>query len=167
MALSLSLVTSCPLMYAEVRLHILMTHRDDRYDIGAGLSDAQLKLLMGGSLSLWSDNYCSGVVECGGWAYCPSGAPANTCVPSTGWMQDSRYDAEFAQSAGGLLFPRSNVGAGAFWNFVAGLAHDSDEVLRRTKALAASMAARGVVGLCPEGCSCSFGARCGKPYVKP
>ena len=85
------------------------------------------RLVLGGSLSLWSDNYCSGTVECGGWAYCPgskwpAGAPfpsegGNTtaCVSGIGWMQDEKNDAAFIQSAGGLLFPRSNVGAGAFW----------------------------------------------------
>ena len=140
------------------------------FDIGAPLrntSGPQRALLLGGSLSLWSDRYCSGTVECGGWAYCPNGAPSDTCVSAQGWMQDAKYDAEFIESAGGLLFPRANVGAGSFWNYRADLAPDSAEVLRRTDALAASMAGRGVMGLCPPGCSCSFGSRCGKPYQKP
>lgn len=43
-------------------------------DIGQGLPEEQRPLLLGGSMPLWSDNYCSKTVECGGWAYCP-GAP--------------------------------------------------------------------------------------------
>jgi hypothetical protein len=38
-----------------------------------------------------------------------------TLLPMARWMQDEKNDDAFVQSAGGLLFPRSNVGAGAFW----------------------------------------------------
>ena len=96
------------------------------YDIAHGLTPGLRRLVLGGSLSLWSDAYCSGTVECGGWAYClgskwPAGAPfpeggnTSACVSGIGWMQDEKNDDAFIQSAGGLLFPRSNVGAGAFW----------------------------------------------------
>ena len=147
------------------------------YDIARGLSDDGRALVLGGSLSLWSDNYCSGTVECGGWAYClgspwPAGAPFPTsggntsaCVSGIAWMQEEQHDDAFILSAGGLLFPRANVGAGAFWNFRPDLAHDSAEVTRRTAALAATMKARQVMGLCPQGCTCSFGSRCGKAYA--
>jgi len=149
-------------------------------DIAAGLpaGGAQRSRVMGGALSLWSDAYCSGKVECGGWAYCP-GAPwpqdalfptgyaADTCISGVGWMQSSEQDAAFTQSAGGLLFPRANFGAGAFWNYRADVGADGIEVLRRTGALAASMAERGVLGLCPPGCSCSFSDRCGVPSPPP
>ena len=145
-------------------------------DIGAGLANAQRPLLLGGAMPLWSDTYCSGTVECGGWAYCPgspwpAGAPfptrgaGSTCVSSLGWMQSSDQDAAFILSAGGLLFPRANVGAGAFWNYRNDVAPNSVEVVRRTAALAASMAVRGVVGLCEPGCQCSFGSRCGAAYT--
>ena len=146
------------------------------YDIAQGLASPGLRdRVMGGSLSLWSDSYCSGTVECGGWAYCPgapwpSAAPfptghaGDTCVSKIGWMQSEAHDAQFIQSAGGLLFPRANVGAGSFWNYRSDLAPNSNEVLRRTKALAASMAERGVMGLCPDGCTCSFSSRCGAEY---
>ena len=143
------------------------------YDVAAGLAAApaaQRARLMGGSMSLWSDNYCSGRVECGGWALCPAASIAaakdtRTCVPPTGWMQDAAQNAAFELSVGGLLWPRANVGAGAFWHFNGALASNSTEVLRRTSALAASMEERGVVGICPHGCSCSFGDRCGTPYT--
>lgn len=147
------------------------------YDIAEELSPVLRRNVLGGSLSLWSDSYCSGVVECGGWAYCPNtpwpvgspfpiGGEVGSCVSGIGWMQDEENDDAFIQSAGGLLFPRANVGAGAFWNFRADLPAHSGEVRRRTKALEASMLERGVLGLCPEGCSCSFSSRCGKPYKK-
>ena len=73
-------------------------------------------------------------------------------------------DAAFILSAGGLLFPRANIGAGAFWNYRQDITSESAEMLRRTDALAASMKARGVMGVCPPGCSCSFGSRCGNAY---
>ena len=79
-------------------------------------------------------------------------------------MQSSNQDGPFIQSAGGLLFPRANVGAGAFWNFRNDVLADSAEVLRRTAAVAASMKDRGVMGLCQPGCSCSFSGRCGYSY---
>jgi hypothetical protein len=143
------------------------------YDIGEGLGargSAQRARLLGGSLNLWSDAYCSGQVECGGWAYCPgsneSHPDATECVPSTGFMQDAAQDAVFVQSAGGLLFPRANVGAGSFWRFDDRVGSNSSEILRRTGALARTMEERGVVGLCPQNCTCSFGDRCGQPYTK-
>ena len=80
-------------------------------------------------------------------------------------MQSEAEDAKFELSAGGLLFPRANVGAGAFWNYVEEVGPDDAELLRRTDALAASMAERGVVGLCPVNCSCDFASRCGEPYA--
>ena len=147
------------------------------YDIARGLPADGRALVLGGSLSLWSDNYCSGTVECGGWAYCPgspwpagapfptSGGNTSACVSGIAWMQEEKHDDAFILSAGGLLFPRANVGAGAFWNFRPDLAHDSAEVTRRTAALAATMKARQVTGLCPQGCTCSFGSRCGKAYA--
>ena len=126
-------------------------------------------------MSLWSDTYCSASVECGGWAYCPNapwpagdpfppGHPGNTCISSLGWMQSSKQDAKFVLSAGGLLFPRANIGAGAFWNYRQDVEPDSAELLRRTSALAMTMAERDVQGLCPSNCSCSFGERCGAAY---
>ena len=126
-------------------------------------------------MPLWSDNYCSGTVECGGWAYCPgapwpahapfpTSRPGSTCPSSLGWMQSSEQDVAFVLSAGGLLFPRANFGAGAFWNYRHDVTTSSAEMLRRTDALAASMEERGVVGLCEPGCSCSFGSRCGVGY---
>ena len=50
-------------------------------------------------------------------------------------------------------------------NFRGDFAPDSPEVLRRTTALAESMRMRGVTGLCPTNCTCSFGSRCGKAYA--
>ena len=136
------------------------------YDINQGtITDPeQLKRLLGGSMSLWSDNYCSVTAECGGWAQCPGGKPATSCLHSTSWMQPEKEDAAFIQSAGGLLFPRSNVGAGSFWHFNEALKPNGPEFLARTAALAKIMDARGVLGLCPPGCSCSFGGRCGADY---
>jgi len=134
------------------------------YDIGAGLSTAERQSLIGGSLNLWSDSYCSTRVECGGWAYCPNGQPADTCVSEVGWMQSSAQNAAFELSAGGLLFPRASIGAGSFWHYSPTILHNSTEMLYRTRALAASMEERGVVGMCPKSCTCSFVSRCGQRY---
>ena len=79
-------------------------------------------------------------------------------------MQDETMDAQFIESAGGLLFPRSNIAAGTFWHYDSALSPTSLEFSTRTDALAREMAARGVMGLCPAGCSCSFGSRCGVAY---
>ena len=79
-------------------------------------------------------------------------------------MQDEKMDARFIESAGGLLFPRSNIAAGTFWHYDSALSPSSLEFNARTDALARGMADRGVMGLCPVGCSCSFGSRCGAAY---
>jgi hypothetical protein len=137
------------------------------YDISGGLitSEIQKQHFLGGGVCLWSDSYCSLAAECGGWATCIGGStPTSKCAGSSGWMQDSKYDRQFIQSAGGLLFPRSNIAAGSLWNYNATLSHASEEFVARTRRLAAVMEERDVMGLCPPGCSCSFGGRCGQSY---
>merc|ERR1712232_248201 len=77
------------------------------YDIAGGevLTEAERDLFIGGGVSLWGDNYCSGTAECGGWSHCPDGSPPEHCVPATGWMQNKSQDFSFFQSAGGKLWP--------------------------------------------------------------
>ena len=108
---------------------------------------------------------CNLQAECGGWASCIGGNPDTTkCQGQVGWMQDEKQDARFIESAGGLLFPRSNIAAGTFWHYDSALSPTSLEFGARTDALARAMADRGVLGLCPAGCACSFGSRCGAAY---
>ena len=60
-------------------------------DISPGFSAAQSKLMLGGELSMWSDNYCY-TQEC-------LGGPA----PYASVLYNPEYDTQFAQSIGGMV----------------------------------------------------------------
>jgi hypothetical protein len=82
-------------------------------------------------------------------------------------MQPAAEDVTFVLSAGGKLFPRSNVAAGTLWNYDSALEPSSDEFQARTGQLAHSQISRGLKWVCPP-CSsgCGFGGRCGTAYHK-
>lgn len=139
-------------------------------DPAEGLSGKQRRLVLGGGLSLWSDNYCAGVAECGGWRFCPGFASASSCVypadaGGLGWMQSADEDEAFMKSAGALLFPRANIAAGSMWNYKSSLPFTSSEFRLRTASLAASQSHRKAgVDACPSICYCDFVQRCAIPY---
>jgi hypothetical protein len=125
------------------------------YDPGAGLSPAELPLLLGAEASQWTDTYCY-IDQCG--------AGGGSARP-VGWqLFDPQYDAEFALSIGGMIFPRALVGAGAFYNFNGSVAPDDPAFVAAIFALNDQLAARGGY-VCPSNCSCDQVSACGVPYV--
>jgi hypothetical protein len=113
----------------------------------------QLPNMLGVSASCWTDMYCR-VNECGAW---------NDPVPMAWWMADRSYDAEFAASVSGLIWPRAAAMAGAAWNFQP---LSPAEFNRSFGAHTIRLSARGI-DLCPMQCSCNEVMRCNTPYPKP
>ena len=77
------------------------------HDIGAGVPPNETQLLLGGEMSMWSDTYCH-EQQCGA-----SSGPTPVGAP----LFPPSADAQFAQSIGGMVWPRGFVGAQAFWRF--------------------------------------------------
>ena len=127
-------------------------------DIGAGVVTTDRHLLLGGEVSMWTDNYCD-TVQCG----------AGTGKPPVGAaLFGPERDAEFTRSIGAMIFPGAAVGAGAFWNYdtSAPLLANSTVFANHLGAHTARLLARGVAA-CPSGCgyACDELSQCGVPYI--
>ena len=77
------------------------------YDIAQKVPAAQLPLVLGGEMSMWTDTYLY-IDQCGASA----GSP-----PVGAALFNPANDAEFGASIGGMIWPRGFVGAAAFWNY--------------------------------------------------
>ena len=126
------------------------------HDIGAGVPPNETKLLLGGEMSMWSDTYCY-EQQCGS-SVGPTPVGAPLFPPSA--------DVQFAQSIGGMIWPRGFVGAQAFWNFDASTDPSSDAFVAAIWSLNDQLAQRGSL-TCPTNCSCDQLSACGKPYLPP
>lgn len=126
------------------------------YDISTNVPATQMKLLLGGEMSMWSDSYCY-ISQCGS----SNGGP-----PQGHALFPPEQDAAFAQSIGGMIWPRGFVGAQAFWNYDAATKPDDPAFVAGIYKLSDSLAARGSY-VCPTNCSCDQLTACGKPYLKP
>ena len=124
-------------------------------DIAPGVSEVNKHLMLGGETSMWSDSYC--------WTHQCGSSTGPT--PVAAQMYGPHMDREFAASIAGVMFPRTAVGAGSFWNFQPGLDAKSSAFSAVVRAQNERMAARGLDS-CPEGCACETLTRCGKPYIR-
>ena len=77
------------------------------YGIGAGLSPAQLPMLLGGEMSMWTDTYCY-ISQCGA---------SGGSKPVGAQLFPPEMDLPWSASVAGMIWPRGFVGAAAFWNF--------------------------------------------------
>eukprot|EP00039_Didymoeca_costata_P019109 m.336268 g.336268 ORF g.336268 m.336268 type:complete len:678 (-) comp17802_c0_seq1:111-2144(-) len=126
------------------------------YDISTNVPADQMKLLLGGEMSMWSDTYCY-IDQCGSAGGGPPvGAPL---FPPT-------RDVEFGKSIGGMIWPRGYVGAAAFYNFNTTAQPDSPAFVSAIYKLNDMLQARGS-SVCPTNCSCDQLSACGKPYITP
>eukprot|EP00043_Microstomoeca_roanoka_P019202 m.213437 g.213437 ORF g.213437 m.213437 type:complete len:643 (+) comp16955_c0_seq1:187-2115(+) len=125
------------------------------YDISQGVPSSQMSLLLGGEMSMWSDNYCY-IAQCGAFG--------SSNVPAGAVLYDPAHDAEFSQSIGGMIWPRGFVGAAAFWNFNSSVDPTSAEFVSSIWALNDQLSQRGSY-TCPTNCSCDYLTACGKPYL--
>ena len=124
------------------------------YNISTDLPYNQTHLLLGGEVSMWTDTYLYIAGCTKPFDSPPHGAPLYNPV----------YDKEYAQSIGGMMWPRGFVGAGSFWNYDATQNATSEGFIARIEALNNQMAARGVA-TCPNNCSCNQMSACGKSYL--
>lgn len=125
----------------------------DRYwvDIASGTDPSRRRLLRGGIVSAWGDEYCY-------VAYCIH----LDKFPSAHALFPPSADALFHKSILGVAFPRAAVGAGSFWNWNASVT--SSQLDGSIAALNARLIARGVPA-CPSNCTCNAASRCGVPYA--
>jgi hypothetical protein len=124
-------------------------------DIAPNVTEIAKKLMLGGEVSMWTDDYCW-TNQCGA-----SAGP----TPQAASMYSPRSDATFASSIAGVMFPRAAVGAGSFWNYVAGLDGQSSTFLELMHVHNSRMMARGL-DTCPNDCNCDVLTRCGRPYSR-
>ena len=110
------------------------------------------RLMLGGEVSMWTDDYCYSH-QCGA-----SAGP----TPVAAALYGPDADARFARSITGVLFPRASVGAGSFWHYDASFNASSAAFLRQMAVHNARLVARGI-DTCPNNCTCDTLTRCGKP----
>jgi hypothetical protein len=125
------------------------------FDIARDFDQAQLELMLGGEVAMWTDNYCY-IFECIG-----DGQPD----PVAAVMYNSTYDAQFAKSVSGIMWPRAYVGAAVFWNYLTDLDPYDINFLNGWLAFNDVMISRGVAA-CPSGCYCDELTACGTPYIQ-
>jgi len=127
------------------------------YDISTNVPANQMKLLLGGEMSMWSDSYCY-ISQCGSSG---GGAPVGHA------LFPPEQDEAFSKSIGGMIWPRGFVGAQAFYRYDAATKPDDPAFVAGIYKLSDSLAARGSY-VCPTNCSCDQVSACGKPYhLKP
>ncbi|XP_065890775.1 beta-hexosaminidase subunit beta-like [Dysidea avara] len=123
------------------------------YDIGPNFDKEQLEMLLGGEMSMWTDNYCRSH-EC---------LDDGKTPPVASWMYDKKYNDVFMQSVGGMIWPRGIAAAGSFWHYSEDVDSKSPGFLLTMFSQNSRMAKRGVL-VCPSGCACDEVHRCGVPY---
>ena len=121
-------------------------------DISNGVKEKDMHLLLGGEAAIWTDNWCF-VTQCY-W-------PLHERRPPAKMMFDRSADALFATSIQGMIWPRTAIAAGSFWNYQPSLKGDSAAFNSVVKRQAEWLVERGV-GTCPPGCICDQITQCGK-----
>eukprot|EP00729_Bicosta_minor_P011596 gene11596-22205_t len=116
---------------------------------------AEKKNMLGGEVSMWTDDYCY-KYQCGS---APSGP-----IPTAAAFYGPAADKQFAASIAGVLFPRTSVGAGSLWSFDSSVSSTGRPFLEGMSAQNARMLERGLDS-CPNNCTCDLLTRCGKPYA--
>jgi hypothetical protein len=75
-------------------------------------------------------------------------------------------DAAFAQSIGGMIWPRGYVGAAAFYSYNSTVDPSSQDFVESIWELNDKLIARNLL-VCPTKCTCDQLTACGKPYLTP
>ena len=117
-------------------------------DSGAGMTGSLQRLMEGGEVAAWSDNYC----------------PAPLCAinGTYGWMYPPAQDESFSESFGNAVFPGAAAAAGSLWNYDASLTPKgmpSADFVDSVAAHVDRLRARGVKA-CRNGCNCDWGSSC-------
>jgi hypothetical protein len=88
-----------------------------------------------------------------------------TCTVQGGELYNRSRDAIYAQSYGGMIWPRGFVGAAAYWNYNSTTDSQSPEFIEAIWSTNDALAKRGAF-VCPSNCSCDEMSACGKAYIK-
>lgn len=123
------------------------------YDISTGLNATALPMLLGGETSQWTDTYCY-TAQCGA---------SNGATPVGASLFPPTKDSLFAQSIGGMMWPRAFIAAASFWNYNASQSSSDPAFVQAVNTLTQSVIARGYYA-CPVGCMCNQVSACGTPY---
>lgn len=126
-----------------------------RYDIATKVPAAQLPLVLGGEMSMWTDSYCY-IDQCGS---------STGRVPTGHALFDPAQDAAFGKSIGGMIWPRGFVGAAAFWNYNNATNPADPAFVTSIYKLNDEVKARGGF-VCATNCSCNQNTQCGVPYIQ-
>mmetsp|Transcript_13172 Transcript_13172/g.26852 ORF Transcript_13172/g.26852 Transcript_13172/m.26852 type:complete len:529 (-) Transcript_13172:49-1635(-) len=110
--------------------------------------------LLGGEVSMWTDNYCY-VLQCG------SSGDVDT-IPVGAALYPPDMDEQFAASFQGMVWPKAGIGGGSFWNFVPQVG--ADELTSRIESFNTRLGEQGIDS-CPSECTCDETTRCGETYL--
>jgi hexosaminidase len=138
-------------------LHPLVSLSAVWTDIAVNMTDDERRLLLGGEISFWTNDYCPSF-QCGKNTRSHPQPPAY-------WMSDPGHDNVFSQSVGGMIWPRGIAAAGSFWNFNESLVTNSEEFLIKYQTQNQRLIDRGVIS-CPVHCTCDTLTKCGQPYPR-
>ena len=105
---------------------------------------------------MWTDTYCY-IAQCGS---------SSGSTPVGAALFDPAQDRAFSASIGGMIWPRSFVGAASFWHYNASLDPASPAVVAAIANLTQNLISRGQL-VCPVGCYCDQLSACGTPYLLP
>lgn len=122
-------------------------------DIAPGVTAENRHLMLGGEISMWTDDYCD-VYQCGS---------AAGALPIASHFYGPSADDRFAMSIAGVLFPRASVGAGSLWNYRPAVNATSAAFVEVMRLQNSRLVARGI-DTCPNNCTCGTLTRCGDPY---
>eukprot|EP00039_Didymoeca_costata_P022908 m.347559 g.347559 ORF g.347559 m.347559 type:complete len:345 (+) comp33282_c0_seq1:2-1036(+) len=122
-------------------------------DIADGVNSSNMHLMLGGEVSMWTDDYCY-IHQCGS---------STGATPTAASFYGPDADTLFAKSIAGVLFPRTFVGAGSFWNYNSSFNAMSPGFVKEMGLQTARMMKRGL-DTCPNNCTCDLLTRCGEPY---
>lgn len=111
--------------------------------------------LFGGEVSMWGDNYC--------WAYACGEIPGE--IPPGAVLYPPKMDDIFHESIMSMVFPRSIIGSGSFWNYNKNIDKMSDLLKDYYQEMNTKLRNYGII-TCPNDCYCDELTKCDIPYIK-
>ena len=115
-------------------------------------------LLLGGEVSMWSDDYCF-PLECSAWTN--RFPPSEHKLANASCLWNRSHDEAFARSIGGVVWPRGIVAAGAFWGY--DYAKTGPAFANTIDAITMRLQHQGS-WVCSAGCACDYLSECGVRY---
>ena len=139
--------------------HFYLNHVSTPYqgmwrDVAAGLSGADVAMVLGGEVSMWTDDTCI-VEQCGAFG---------SSTPVGSHLFPPAMDVPFSVAMQGIVWPRAAVAFGSFWGFDSSVNVTSEAFTDRYRLVGDRLQDRSVQS-CPDSCSCDYTQRCGQSFV--